>query len=481
MKKFLAILLAMLTLLSLCACGGEKEINPDADTTVAAEAEDNTKKEDDKKKPEKIEDFSTDRYFSGFYSGFIYSKDDMEGLISYDGTNDTGAKYYDLSSSGYNNYIVAKTKEYTTPDDLDSLNDMMLIDSFGNEIISENFAEIEMISDKFAVCAKIVEQTTDESDYDFFLTSNRFNMSADEGDMLYNAEYYVYDVTTGQKVDGAMAGDDNFHAYGDIIKYGTYSFEEEYINSKGEKLPEEAEEIESFDGCYLIEEDENGTIYDAFGNALFTYSRTSGYIPEKKENGYIICKDSDNGTLALFDETGTMASAEIPVSENYWMTDIEGNLIIVYNSSDALDGIYDFEGNLIKECDFFSIKNNKEYYFIETDDEGVIIIGKDGEVLFEASAEEAEEINCYDSIAYKDVEDENYYFCVKDKDFTVKGDSIGKSQYVAVENKDESVDMVDTITGKTVLEGYKSYVSAVNGDDVYILAKGENKYDLYKI
>ena len=42
----------------------------------------------------------------------------------------------------------------------------------------------------------------------------------------------------------------------------------------------------------------------------------------RKENGYIICKDSENGTLALFDETGTMASAEIPVSENYWMTDI---------------------------------------------------------------------------------------------------------------------------------------------------------------
>ena len=149
-----------------------------------------------------------------------------------------------------------------------------------------------------------------------------------------------------------------------------------------------------------------------------------------------------------------------------------------------MDKIYDFKGNLVLEMNgsFYYNESNPEYYIVRNDDCDMVIFDKDGKILFSVEADSS--IDAYGCLAYKEINDETYYFSATDKDFTLKGEEIDKTYMVMVENEDGTVDIVDTVTGKTVVEGYEDYDVAIIGIDIYIIGQkdsdGGYAYDIYK-
>ena len=181
------------------------------------------------------------------------------------------------------------------------------------------------------MAAKVVEKVDSKEDADIFLSTDDFpGPSPDEDDILYRAEYYVYDVATGKKIEGVVADDDYIRAHGDIIIYRKDG-KEITINSKGEALPENSEMIESLDGCYIVEDENSETLYDAFGKPLFVFDLES-YHPIERENGHILCENNNAEKVAVFDDTGKMISAEIPYTSDYYAASLAGDYMIVGNS-----------------------------------------------------------------------------------------------------------------------------------------------------
>lgn len=487
MKKLLAIILTAATLLSLCACGGEKEEKPDeTEPNIIVDDVDNTdetekpSKEEAKKKAEKINSINRDSSLSVINNAFIYSDSEsgLEGIISYDGKSDTGAIYYDIDDFG--NYLTARAKEYGTPEDLDSINSTYLVDCFGNKVISESYCMFDKLSDKYVLAAKVVGQTTDKDECDIRLT-NKLSITIIEGDILYKAEYHIYDATTGKRVECYTGYDDNVEVYGEVIKYRDG---QEWItmNTKGEMIPENVWRISDLEGNYIIEDDGKGTLYNAFGEKLFDYNTETGYEPYWFNGGFFICINNSTNKIALLDESGKIVSAEIPCSGRA-TAEIKGDFIVIDDEGD-LDKIYDFKGNLISEIDgvFYYNKINPEYYIVTNSEDDMVIFDEEGKILL--SVESDSSIDVSGCLAYKEINDEEYYFSVKDKDFTIKGRDLYDTYMVTVENEDGTVDIVDTVTGKTIVEGYEDYDVAIIGIDIYIIGQkdsdGGYAYDIYK-
>ena len=490
MKKFLAIILTAATLLSLCACGGEKEEKPDetepniiVDNVDNTDETEKTSKEEVKKKAEKINSITRDSSLSIANNALVYtdSKTGLQGIISYDGKNDTGSIYYDTGYLGGGCYLTARAKEYGTPEDLDSINGTYLLDCrSGNKVIPESYCMFESLSDKYVLAAKVIEQTTDKNECDIRLT-NKISLSISEGDLLYKAEYHIYDVTTGKRVECYTGYEDNASVYGEAIEY-IEDGKRIYMNTKGEMIPEEADGVRRLEGNYTIEEGDNGTLYNAFGEKMFDYNTKTGYVPFSYESGYFVSSNDSNNKIALLDEKGKKVSAEIACSGSA-TADIKGEFIVI-DDDGALDKIYDFKGNLVLEMNgsFYYNESNPEYYIVRNDDCDMVIFDKDGKILFSVEADSS--IDAYGCLAYKEINDETYYFSATDKDFTLKGEEIDKTYMVMVENEDGTVDIVDTVTGKTVVEGYEDYDVAIIGIDIYIIGQkdsdGGYAYDIYK-
>lgn len=491
MKKLFAIIMAMAMLLSLCACGGGKEENPDEPATVVDSdetvKEDDGKKDDKKddkdiKKGEKFDTINIGQNLGGYCNAFIYRdfETELKGIVSYDGSTDTGAKYYDIKNVGDYHFEV-RTKEYGSADDLDAINSVYLVDCYGKKIVSENYAMVEKLSDKYAAFVKVTERTYNKDEASVFLSVDSFvALEPDEDDFLYKSEKYVYDITTGEKVEGIVVTDgSSISVYGDVINYRENG-EWIYKNSKGEILPENAYDIGKLEGHYTMEENDVVTVYDAFGKALFTCNEETDYVPTWYDSGYFICMNNSTKKIALFDESGTMISAEIPYDSTTGVSaEIEGDYLIVDCSGKQL---YDLKGNYITDIDgtFWYNKENPGYYTITTSDDDMVILDTEGNILFQVKADDTYDVT--GDLAYKEINDEEYFFCLKDKDFTLKGEDVYGTNYIEVEHEDDSWEIVDSVTGKTILEGKGDFDCAINGKDVYFCVETEDDvYDFYKV
>ena len=254
-----------------------------------------------------------------------------------------------------------------------------------------------------------------------------------------------------------------------------------YKNAKGETIPEDAYDISSLDGYYTMEDNDKITVYNAFGEALFICDSEKDFVPTWYENGCFICINESTDKIAVFDEEGTMISSEMPVVGGSRSAEIKGDYIVV--KANGVTNVYDYEGNLVKKTDgiFHYNEENPQYYAITDSDDNMTILDTEGNILFEIEADDT--YDTIDCLAYKEIDDEEYYFCVKDKDFTIKGDeNIDDTYYVGIEHEDDSWEIVDTISGKIVLEGEGDVDYAINGENVYICIETEDGvYDFYKI
>ena len=74
------------------------------------------------------------------------------------------------------------------------------------------------------------------------------------------------------------------------------------------------------------------------------------------------------------------------------------------------------------------------------------------------------------------------YYSLADKDFTLEGFSFAP-WLIKVSRPDYVYDVIDTITGKTIISGYESYSSvAVPGSAIYVYAlNADGGIDIYTV
>ncbi len=380
-----------------------------------------------------------------------YEKSDMHGIMSLDGKFDTGAVYTYLKRSYYKNaaypyYIVSKKK---AGDDIEALNIKGLVDTSGKEIIPQKYADIDVLSEKYANAYELVEAVTQIGNKKYYLTVD---------ETTYITNVHTYDLTTGEIVWTNKCVSDEYgntdyvdDAFGDYLAFQSSGHFEKV---DGTVLPEGALLFKN--GSYAFE----GVVYNTNDKKLFAYDEDD-YVPvEMLEEYYLSSKtEGENTSYVLVDKVGKKVTSVLSgrpaiygdlLFVNGQLYDFVGNKII----DGKFDGVY-YESNI---GDYWVLINTLTDYdtkYTYIDREGNMIyecmVGKDSDILV---------AKLCPFVIYKS--SEKKVFCFADKDFTISA-----TPYI-----------LDGENGqKIILEGWDIYVENTNetiniftGD---VLVKGE--------
>lgn len=405
--------------------------------------------------------------------GIIYRDDNgMYGIMTLDGKNDTGAKYTECTPVG--DFFEVTTIKETSVDDIDSLNCFGVVDANGKEIIPMKYALVEKLNDRYIKVYEATEKTTNEDES---------LLNYNNGAVRFKGKWYIYDMVSEKVLEGVY-GTNKYETttYGNLIEYVTDAEEIIIVNEKGEKVPEGAEygwgksKVYFNNGYYNLVKDNAGAVYNSNHEKLFDYA-LDGFIPYKNENDYIWARKYDNGyTYVLMDTTGKTVSVEFTS-----VPDVYGDLIF------AEGKVYDFDGETVFEGSFNQIFFEKQFgdvYCLKNDKE-YTLIKKDGTVLYQGAEDEVIYFDMYNRFTIKKkVEDKNMYYSFADKDFTLEAKDYGGAPWLVEVAKPNFIyDLADTISGKTIINGYKGY-KYINVPDeaIYVYAKkADGGYDIYVV
>ncbi|MBQ1974625.1 MAG: WG repeat-containing protein, partial [Ruminococcus sp.] len=144
---------------------------------------------------------TNDVEFTG--SGYIYQISGKYGVVSLDGTKDTGAKYAAAKEvdGSYSNKGYIAVRELSG--DNKNVNTCGLVDKNGNEVLPCKYAGIEMLNDRYAKVITADKETTDKNAALIYFTDKMVSFSPDEGDVMYSGKWEVYDMTAKQPVKNA--------------------------------------------------------------------------------------------------------------------------------------------------------------------------------------------------------------------------------------------------------------------------------------
>lgn len=461
-KQILAIVLAVVLLASLSACGSKdvnnNEINGTFSEFLVAE---------------KVGTVDRDNFTTND-GGLTYKGDnDLYGIISYEGLHDSGAIYSSITSKG--KYFQVRKAEPTSRDDIAALNSSCLVDGKGNIIVPEGYAAFDVLNERYVLAAKASKVTYSEDktvvNYNdenglSFTTSSYMSDSAS----WYEGEWCVFDIKTGApvpNVSGAYKVD--IYARGDFLLYKNASEENVRVNSKGESAPEEAYFFE--DGSYKIES-KVGEVYATDGTKMFSFDLT-GYEPNYVYGDYYAASKYVDGetTYAVMNNKGEI------VSEGYTESiTIYGEIV------HSGEKIYNINGENIIEGTYTSIDEDRVFgnNWLLYNNDYYTLIDKNGKVFYNGGGNKAHVWES-DFVANIEKDGENYYFSHKDQDYTIPGYHFAP-WIVEVPNANSMYDLVDTMTGKKLLEGYSDYSSiSRNSLAYYVYAKYNGGADVYLI
>ncbi len=414
------------------------------------------------------------KYITVYKGGLVYDEDDLKGIIAFDGSTDTGAKYTYLSSD--EKYFVSSTSTKAMNEtDVSTLNVRGLIDHMGNVIIPEKYASVDVLNDRYAQVIEVTERTFSKDDAILYISKSSFiSFAPDEDDPLFKGNWYIYDITTGEIVEGVTGTNGRtVTTYGSYIKYYNADGDEVIVNGKNQPIANEATLLEN--GSYTIEGISTGGLFDTDGNKLFSYD-PEGFVPTRYSDGYYVAEKYDadyNSTYVLMDSTGKVVSAEFKNRP-----EVYGNLII----SD--EDVYDFKGNKILSGDYYNVYSTPfaDYSIISGDDKA--LIKNDGTVIYIADGDD-------DSIyadtsswnISKESGDDTLYYSLKNNAFTLKGRSYSDEPFmVEVEKANGIKELVDIFSEDTVISGYTSYDSALTEDGKYYIYGFKDKaLDVYEV
>lgn len=399
-------------------------------------------------------------YYSTAY-GIVYRDQSLYGILSLDGTKDTGAVYY--NAEPLNKYFTVVTRVPSEPSNLEDINATGLIDGEGHVLIPAEYALIKTFgNDRYFQVFKATEVTQDKENYLIYLTSSMFSLSASDEDTLYKGNWYVYDIEAGKTVDGISACNGySAGVNGDMIFYHNDNGDSVSVNTQGQPFPENASRME--DGSYYIQEER--TVYDAFGKKLFSYADEQ-YEYIYYYHGFYLCQKYKNGErfCRILDKTGTAVSEEFSKS-----IQICGENMILMDGAAC-----DFQGNkhvdavvdtIYQYGDIWYLSNyeTKDYYLLDSD----------FQLLYTGNSASGPKFQSYTMCVVKEDGSNQLFYSFKQKDFIYRGSGAGCG-LVVIESADGLKDLVDTRTDEVLASGYSAY-TAVETDDgsVYIYANIE--------
>lgn len=382
--------------------------------------------------------------------GLYYTISKKFGIMTFDGSYDSGAMY-DVCRPLGNAFLVSKSMGLES--DPLSFNSAGVVDAKGNVLVPLQYASVVAVDSRFVRVAEITGtcETKEESITDF---KNSL------GDTVYcKGNWYLYDLQTGKKVPGAT-GTKKYASYsysGKYIKYVTDDKVQHITTPEGAALPENA--VHLMNGYYKIEAE--NTVYDAYGNKKFTYD-PNGYIPCNDQNvsDYIIAKKTVDGRdrYVVMDLTGTVISGELDVDPI-----IRGNLLLVNNK------VCNFKGEVLLDATVNSMYmdpiTKQAWMATDVNTKEKFLLDKDGKILHRSGKEETTfNVNNYD-MHRKDGENDPFHLILKDGSYTLKGVSLAP-WLVRTTNADGTYNLVETISGKTLLSNCKGLAAAVGGDSI---------------
>ena len=143
--------------------------------------------------------------------------------------------------------------------------------------------------------------------------------------------------------------------------------------------------------------------------------------------------------------------------------------------------VYDYDGNLVLDGDYSTIEKDEtsDSWYLSGND-GYALIKKDGTVIYKCKKNEG--ITLYSSNMIIQRDSDSLYYSFADEDFTIKGYSCAPWLVKASSDDYSSTWIVDTISGKKIIEGYRTYNSFVVNGTIYIHATDESgNVDVYKV
>ncbi len=216
-----------------------------------------------------------------------------------------------------------------------------------------------------------------------------------------------------------------------------------------------------------------GEVYNSNGELMFSYDLT-GFKPSSVSNGYYVASKYADGasTYAVMDNKGNILSSEF-----------DDNITIYGQVIQCGDKIYNLEGKNILEGTYDSVYFDKmfEQSWMVRSGDYYTLIDKNGNVFFNGPQDDVHSVWTDDFMASKKIDGDSYYYSYKDNDYTIKGYHFAP-WIVKTPNTNSLYDLVDTMTGEKLLEGYKDYASiSRNSLAYYVYAKYDGGADVYLV
>ena len=416
-------------------------------------------------------------------SGYIYQIAGKYGVVSLDGSKDTGAKYAaakEASGSYGSNKGFIAVRELSS--DNKNINTTGLVDRNGNEVIPCKYAGIEMLNDRYAKVITADKETKDKDAALIYFTDKMFSLSPDEGDTMYTGKWEVYDVTTKQLVKNVSGT----HPYTVSAKGQFIIFKDDSANSvtvdatglatnEGKKIYD--------DGSYMLEKNGKGEVYDTDDQLLFAYDENA-YEVSRYEEPYYVARTTDanyNHTYFLLDKQGNTVSKEF--SDD--LSDVTPNFVL----SDKR--IYKLDGTQLSTDEFSLLKVDKRYGDVYTASKSGhnIIFDKNGVIILDCNTNIDKDINAFDFYAYKSSGSGMQYFNYSTKTYSIEGSERG--DWFISQMSGKVYNLIQTRTGEKIIDSSygsysivddqidrKQYIIAVNSVNNNV-SKGD--FDIYQV
>lgn len=501
MKKLriLSLLLALVTVITMFAgCGKkdeEKDDNKPADSvSEQADAGQNNSANGNA-------DANTPISYNGLPASFTVTKigtsahdggyyQDLNtrkyGIVSADGSHDTGAIYYKCTpvfNGKY--YIVTTTEQPQNSTNGSDFNLEGLVDEFGNVIIPTEYFTLDVLNERFAKVTQATERTFNEDECLVYLHVGQDIVilgDIDEEDLMYKGNWYIIDIQTGMKVPGA-SGTSVFNAYakGDYITIETRengNYIEKTINYAGQPLPEDATLFSN--GCYALLNGNIGSVYATNGTKMFDYD-PYGYVPYTSEGDYFLARKTVNNATkyVIMDESGSIVSAELADAPYI----IKGE---VYNDWDGnffnLNGTRFVSGQFSTSFYVEEWFGNNVYILRDSEKDIYLMYDSNGNLLCSEEGLDDAYFDTSNFTAFNKIGDQYYYYSHKDNGFTIIGKGYSLP-FMVKSPSGASCNLVSSITGETLITGYDDYTYAGSfSDTLYVYAKkADGTYDVYTV
>ena len=415
-------------------------------------------------------------------SGYIYQIAGKYGVVSLDGSKDTGAKYAaakEASGSYGSNKGFIAVRELSS--DNKNINTTGLVDRNGNEVIPCKYAGIEMLNDRYAKVITADKETKDKDAALIYFTDKMVSFSPDEGDVMYSGKWEVYDMTTKQPVKNATGTRPyTVSAKGQFVIFTDDKENRVTVDAAG--LPTNEGKRIYDDGSYKLEKNGKGEVYDTDDQLLSPHDENA-YEVSRYVEPYYVARTTDANykhTYFLLDKKGNTVSKEFSEELDY----VTPAFVLSGKRVCKLDGTQLFPN------DYSTLKVDKRYgdVYSASKSSSYTIFDKNGTVLFANDSGE-EGVSASAFYAYKKDGYGLHYYNFGAKTFSIDG-SIKGDWYVSVDNG-KVCDLVQTRTGEKIIDSSygrfevvedqlekTEYIIAMNSvNDKY--SKGD--FDIYQV